>query len=86
MTSNPALRMTDSFPKSPAPCREVSQKFFSCFNQNCKKEKDNDANAGIRGLEACLQEKVLYDTCMEKYILKNPPKLFRVSILNPMLP
>ena len=67
----------DNFPKVMS-CKSVAEPFFECLNTNTKKTDPLDAEAGARGLKACLKQKKAYDMCMDKC---GPPKQFRVRHL-----
>ena len=72
------LRLHPLFPRSPKECKIVADIFFTCFTTNSQKLTAVDTEAGERGLNMCLKEKVAYDKCMDNYDEK-AKQLFRVN-------
>ena len=70
------LRMPSVFPRAPYICREVSEPFFQCINENSIKQSPDDKEASKRGLEACQVQLQLYELCVKKFEETKPlPKL-----------
>ena len=71
--------LTDYFPRRIAKCSVPTDAFFKCLFDKSKKMSDDDAEAGLRGVRACLTEKKGYEACMAINDLKfKDPKRFRV--------
>ena len=70
--------ISESFPRAPKICKTQADLFFNCFTANSVKRESDDKEAGVRGVQACLKEKILYEKCKQKFEQSNPPKRYRV--------
>jgi hypothetical protein len=70
------FRMPSVFPRAPLACKEVSEPFFQCLNENGKKTSEDDKDASKRALVACQDQLRAYETCVKIYEQTKPlPKL-----------
>ncbi len=58
--------LPDYFPRAPKECKAEAEIFFTCFTEKSVKTSDTDTEAGIRGLQECLNLKKSYESCMGK--------------------
>jgi hypothetical protein len=76
MSTKTELRMPGVFPRAPLACKDVSEPFFQCLNENSIKSTTEDKDASMRGLIACQQQMKAYELCVKKYEESKPlPKL-----------
>lgn len=73
------IRMTSIFPRAPSLCREVSEPFFECINQNSQKLTTEDKDASKRGLIACQKQLEEYEKCVKKFEETKPLSKLRVQ-------
>jgi hypothetical protein len=53
------------FPRRPKECARPADAFFACFTEKAVKSDPDDAEAGVRGLQACSKELEKYKYCMD---------------------
>lgn len=73
------FRMPSVFPRAPSACKDVSEPFFNCLNENSQKNSPEDKDASLRGLIACQQQLKLYENCVKKYEETKPLQFLRVQ-------
>lgn len=71
--TNNEMRLMDHFPRVTSQCKEPAKTFFQCFTQRGTKQSANDAQAGNRGLQQCLDGKILLTFVLKFKILKSRP-------------
>ncbi|TMW69445.1 hypothetical protein Poli38472_001601 [Pythium oligandrum] len=77
--SNTVPQVSAHFPRVPADCKKVADKFFSCFYEHGKQDKDStDPEAGNKALVQCASAVQAYNQCVDVAVKKAPKKLFRV--------
>lgn len=59
------LKLPPYFPRKPKECVRPADAFFGCFTEKSAKVDPDDAEAGVRGLQACAKELEKYKYCME---------------------
>ena len=75
----PALRLPSTFPRIKG-CERIGTAFLTCFTAQAVKQDTGDADAGTRGLHACVRELVAYEACMKQQEAKNvSAKRYRVQ-------
>ncbi|KAJ1454944.1 hypothetical protein M885DRAFT_520845 [Pelagophyceae sp. CCMP2097] len=68
------LKLPGYFPQAPKQCEKPAEAFFECFStKGEQKEGVADPNAGRRALTECASLLTAYETCMTRYIKRNPP-------------
>ena len=77
--SGNAILLPSCFPTSPKECRKLAENFFTCYDQNSKKENDMDTTAGYKGLEKCVNQMKQYESCVSQIEKKKEPRRFRVQ-------
>ncbi|CAI5746233.1 unnamed protein product [Peronospora destructor] len=79
MTNTNELRVSENFPRVPKPCENVATKFFACFYEHGKQPAGkSDADVGNVALEKCKDAMLVYNSCVDAEMAKNPKEFFRV--------
>eukprot|EP01038_Epipyxis_sp_PR26KG_P013169 gene13169-17644_t len=74
------------FPRSLPECKDPVANFFKCFTDNSESILNNRSNLENKikvdlnmSVSKCLKEMKLYESCMDKIIIKKPSKQYRVQ-------
>lgn len=76
--ASPELRLPGFFPRIKG-CERVGTAFLTCFTTKAVKEGEEDVEAGVRGLKACVRELSSYEACMQQQEVKTAARRYRVQ-------